>query len=152
MNENIPVILSSITNPWIGLKLLVPYFKMPPCKHHSQIVTWRPFMSNELQCIARPYNCHSPRPWNSPSDPPKPELRVENLIKVFWLGKLLLTNTGLKPFLRVRIYKAQESTLNAAVFDLKDDSTAKGQNEHKKFCSMYVQLSRLQSLDGLHLL
>jgi hypothetical protein len=49
-------------------------------------------------------------------------------------------------------YKVQGSTLKAAVLDLKDNSTAKGQNEHKKFCSMYVQLSRIQSLNGLHLL
>jgi hypothetical protein len=39
-----------------------------------------------------------------------------------------------------------------AVLDLKDNPTIKGQTEHKKFCSMYVQLSRLQSLHGLYLL
>jgi len=49
-------------------------------------------------------------------------------------------------------YKVQGSTLKIAVLDLKDDPTAKGQSEHKKFCSMYVQLSRTQSLAGLHLL
>jgi len=49
-------------------------------------------------------------------------------------------------------YKVQALTLKIAVLDLKDDSTAKGQNEHKKFCSLYVQLSRLQSLNGLYLL
>jgi len=49
-------------------------------------------------------------------------------------------------------YKAQGATLKTAVLDLKDDPTAKGQTEHKKFCSMYVQLSWLQSLDGLYLL
>lgn len=49
-------------------------------------------------------------------------------------------------------YKVQGSTLKTAVLDLKDDSTVKGQTGHKKFCSMYVQLSRTQSLDGLHLL
>lgn len=49
-------------------------------------------------------------------------------------------------------YKVQGSTLKTAVLDLKDDPTARGQTEHKKFCSMYVQLSRLQSLDRLYLL
>jgi hypothetical protein len=49
-------------------------------------------------------------------------------------------------------YKIQGSTLPTAVLDLKDDPTAKGQSEHKKYCSLYVQLSRLRSLDGLHLL
>ena len=48
-------------------------------------------------------------------------------------------------------YKVQGSTLKTAI-DLKDDPTIKSQTEHKKFYSMYVQLSRLQSLDGLYLL
>src|SRR5258705_3333903 len=49
-------------------------------------------------------------------------------------------------------YKVQGSTLTAAVLDLKDDSTSKGRDHHKKYCSTYVQLSRLQSFDGLYLL
>jgi hypothetical protein len=49
-------------------------------------------------------------------------------------------------------YKVQGSTLTTAVLDLKDNRTAKGQDGHKKYYSTYVQLSRLQSLDGLHLL
>ena len=49
-------------------------------------------------------------------------------------------------------YKVQGSTLKTGVIDLKDDPTAKGQDAHKKFCSINVQLSRFQSLDGLHLL
>jgi len=49
-------------------------------------------------------------------------------------------------------YKVQGSTLTTAVLDLKDDPAAKGQDHHKKYCSTYVQLSRLQSLDGLYLL
>src|SRR5436190_19723106 len=49
-------------------------------------------------------------------------------------------------------YKAQGSTLMTAVLDIKNDPTAKGQDGHKKFCPLYVQLSRLRSLKGLHLL
>src|SRR5205814_9050057 len=49
-------------------------------------------------------------------------------------------------------YKIQGSTLINAVLDLKDDSSLKGQNSYKKFCSLYVQLSQLRSLDRLHLL
>jgi len=49
-------------------------------------------------------------------------------------------------------YKIQGSTLTTAVLDLKDNPSLKGQSSHKKFCSIYVQLSRLRSLDGLHLL
>jgi hypothetical protein len=49
-------------------------------------------------------------------------------------------------------YKIQGSTLTTAVLDLKDDPFTKGQDHHKKYCSIYVQLSRLQSLNGLYLL
>jgi hypothetical protein len=49
-------------------------------------------------------------------------------------------------------YKVEGSTLTTAILDLKDDPNAKGQSEHKKFCSIYVQLSRLQTQHRLHLL
>ena len=49
-------------------------------------------------------------------------------------------------------YKVQGSTLTTAVLDLKHDPSARGQDGHKKYCLTYVQLSRLRSLDGLHLL
>lgn len=49
-------------------------------------------------------------------------------------------------------YKVQGSTLKSAVLDLKDNSKVRGQDEHKKFCSMYMQLSQLQSLSRLYLL
>jgi len=48
--------------------------------------------------------------------------------------------------------KVQGSTLTTAVLDLKDNSKVRGQDEHKEFYSMYVHLSRLRSLNGLHLL
>ena len=49
-------------------------------------------------------------------------------------------------------YKVQGSTLMTAVLDIKNDPTAKSQDGHKKFYSLYVQLSQLRSLNGLHLL
>jgi hypothetical protein len=49
-------------------------------------------------------------------------------------------------------YKVQGSTLKSAILDLKDNPKARGQDHHRKFCSTYVQLSRLRSLRGLHLL
>ena len=49
-------------------------------------------------------------------------------------------------------YKIQGSTLTTAVLDLKDNPSLKGQSSYKKFCSIYVQLSQLRSLDRLHLL
>jgi hypothetical protein len=49
-------------------------------------------------------------------------------------------------------YKVQGRTLTSAILDLKDNRIARGQHSHRKYCSMYVQLSRLRSLNGLHLL
>jgi hypothetical protein len=48
-------------------------------------------------------------------------------------------------------YKVQGQTLAEAVLDLKDDNTIRGRDSHRKFCSLYVQLSRIKSLDRLHL-
>lgn len=49
-------------------------------------------------------------------------------------------------------YKVQGSTLAEAILDLKNDPTRRGQDAHRKYCSTYVQLSRLRSFNGLHLL
>src|SRR3954454_1912224 len=49
-------------------------------------------------------------------------------------------------------YKVQGSTLTTAVLDLKDNSAVKGKDHHQRYCSTNVQLSRLESSDGLHLL
>ena len=57
----------------------------------------------------------------------------------------------MRPAFSLTDYKVQGSTLMTAVLDLKDNPTSKG-DHHKKYCSTYVQLSRLRSLDGLHLL
>ena len=46
----------------------------------------------------------------------------------------------------------QGSTLVAAILDLKDDPTIREQDRRRKYCSIYVQLSRLRSSKGLHLL
>lgn len=49
-------------------------------------------------------------------------------------------------------YKVQGSTLDSAVLDLRDDPAIRGRDRHQKFCSTYVQLSRLRTCEGLHLL
>jgi ATP-dependent exoDNAse (exonuclease V) alpha subunit len=49
-------------------------------------------------------------------------------------------------------YKVQGSTLDSAILDLKDDPTMRGRDRHQKFCSTYVQLSRLRTREGLYLL
>jgi hypothetical protein len=40
-------------------------------------------------------------------------------------------------------YKVQGSTLSSAILDLKNDPSRRGQDTHRKYCSLYVQLSRL---------
>jgi hypothetical protein len=42
------------------------------------------------------------------------------------------------PAFNLMDYKAEGSTLNTAVLDLKDDLTARRQDGHKKHCSTYV--------------
>jgi hypothetical protein len=49
-------------------------------------------------------------------------------------------------------YKVQGLTLSSAILDLKNDPSRRGQDHHRKYCSLYVQLSRLKSFRGLHLL
>lgn len=49
-------------------------------------------------------------------------------------------------------YKIQGATLDSVILDLKDDIKNRRQDSHRKYCSTYVQLSRLRSLNGLHLL
>jgi hypothetical protein len=49
-------------------------------------------------------------------------------------------------------YKIQGATIDSVILDLKDDIKNRRQGSHRKYCSTYVQLSRLRSLNGLHLL
>jgi hypothetical protein len=49
-------------------------------------------------------------------------------------------------------YKVQGSSFSSAVLDIHDDPSAKGRDSHHKFTSKYVQLSRLRSQRGVHLL
>ena len=45
-------------------------------------------------------------------------------------------------------YKIQGATFESAVLDLRQKNKRRGEN-HKQFCSTYVQLSRLQTLQGV---
>ena len=58
----------------------------------------------------------------------------------------------MSPSFSLTDYKVQGATLAAAILDLKNDPTIRGRDRHQKFCSLYVQLSRLQSSKGLCLL
>lgn len=58
----------------------------------------------------------------------------------------------MSPAFSLTDYKVQGSTLDSAILDLRDDSAIRGRDRHQKFCSTYVQLSRLRTRKGLHLL
>jgi hypothetical protein len=62
------------------------------------------------------------------------------------------TQVPICPVFSLTDYKVQGSILTNAVLDLKHDPSTRGQDSYKKYCSNYVQLSRLRSLQGLHLL
>jgi hypothetical protein len=49
-------------------------------------------------------------------------------------------------------YKVQGATLPSTILDLKDNHKNRTGDSHRKYCSIYVQLSQLQSLEGLHIL
>jgi hypothetical protein len=50
-------------------------------------------------------------------------------------------------------YKVQGATYDSIIVDLhRRDNNRKDSVSHKRYCSVYVQLSRVKSLQGLHLL
>ncbi len=49
-------------------------------------------------------------------------------------------------------YKVQGATFKSATLDLRQRTVKKTTENHKRFCSTYVQFSRLQSLEGVSLL
>ncbi len=49
-------------------------------------------------------------------------------------------------------YKVQVATFKSATLDLQQNTVKRTIENHKRFCSTYVQLSRLQSLEGVLLL
>lgn len=59
---------------------------------------------------------------------------------------------GITPGFAYTEYKVQGATFKSAVLDLRRRSKKKSIENHKRFCSTYVQLSRLQSLEGVSLL
>ena len=59
---------------------------------------------------------------------------------------------GLTPGFAFTEYKVQGATFESAVLDLRRKSKKKGKESHKRFCSTYVQLSRLRTLQGVFLL
>lgn len=58
----------------------------------------------------------------------------------------------ISPAFSLTDYKVQGSTFDSAILDLRDDSAIRGRDRHQNFCSSYVQLSRLRTRKGLHLL
>lgn len=58
---------------------------------------------------------------------------------------------GLTPGFAFTEYKVQGATFKSAVLDLRQKNKRRRKN-HKRFCSTYVQLSRLRTLQGVFLL
>ncbi len=56
------------------------------------------------------------------------------------------------PGFAVTEYKVRGATFRTAVLDLHKNTKSGDKGLHKRFCSIYVQLSRLQTLDGVQLL
>jgi hypothetical protein len=83
-----------------------------------------------------------------------------NLVPIFPITRsITIKNCSIRrkqvpmcPAFSLTDYKVQGRTLSQAVLDLKCNPNQRGGNSHRKFCSLYVQLSRLRSLSGLHLL
>jgi ATP-dependent exoDNAse (exonuclease V) alpha subunit len=49
-------------------------------------------------------------------------------------------------------YKVQGATYDSIIVDLHRQDNSRGSVSHKRYCSVYVQLSRVKSLQGLYLL
>jgi hypothetical protein len=56
------------------------------------------------------------------------------------------------PHSALPITRPRDRPFSEGVVDLRRDSKGKGGDSHRYFCSVYVQLSRFKSLQGLHLL
>ena len=49
-------------------------------------------------------------------------------------------------------YLEAPDPLSAVILDLENDAARRGHDSHREYCSLYVQLSRLRTFQGLHLL
>ncbi len=59
---------------------------------------------------------------------------------------------GITPGFAYTEYKVQGATFRSATLDLRRRTVKRTTENHKRFCSIYVQLSRLPSLEGVSLL
>ncbi len=66
--------------------------------------------------------------------------------------KLNRKQIGISPGLAYTEYKVQGAMFKSATLDLRRKTIKKTAESHKRFCSIYVQLSRVQSLEGVSLL
>lgn len=102
---------------------------------------------------------------SKPLDVPYKDLPSE-VFPVFPAQSTLNFNGGVKisrmqipltPAFALTEYKVQGATFKNAVLDLKrscgeNSRPRKAEGQHKRFCSVYVQLSRVKTLDGVQLL
>ncbi len=59
---------------------------------------------------------------------------------------------GISPGFAYTEYKVQRATFKSATLDLQRKMIKKTAESHKQFCSIYLQLSKVQSLEGVSLL
>ena len=75
------------------------------------------------------------------------------VIPHFYHGVCYKSPVPMSPAFALTEYKVLGSTYQNVVLDLYRSSKVRGQDaSHKRYCSVYVQLTRLRSLEGLHLL
>ena len=75
------------------------------------------------------------------------------VIPHFYHGVCYKSSVPMSPAFALTEYKVLGSTYQNVVLDLYRSSKVRRQDaSHKRYCSVYVQLTHLRSLEGLHLL
>ena len=67
-------------------------------------------------------------------------------------ARLIRRQVPICPAFALTEYKVQGATFDTAVLDLQRGPKSQWTSTHKRFCSTYVQLSRLKTLSGIKLL
>jgi hypothetical protein len=74
---------------------------MPPGRQDSEVTAWRVALACFLQRIEWPYDRHATGSWSLLHILPSPDLELNSLMTVIWLGKQPPAATELKHFLQI---------------------------------------------------
>ena len=122
---------------------------MPNCKVRH--FTGRGISSgNLLRCVLLQRRTRLQKSFPELPDDVFPTFPIKSTLKLPGL-KVSRNQIPLTPGFAVTDYKVQGATFKTAVLDLRRGQKIRKES-HKRFWSTYVQLSRLQSLDGVQLL